>query len=127
MPFKSRYNSDSTGEVSYGHNVVTSIVALAAQEIKGVSGLQGKGIRTETIAGTINVDVFIDVCIGVKCADVAFRVQENIKRSVETMTKYKVGVVNVNIMGVSFTEAGTEASIEVGASSTERVEKGEQR
>lgn len=47
MPFKSRFNSDSTGDVTYGHNVVTSIVSLAAQEIKGVVGLQGKGIRTD--------------------------------------------------------------------------------
>ncbi len=106
MPFKSRFNSDSTGDVTYGHNVVTSIVGLAAQEIKGVVGLQGKGIRTETIGNTINVDVFINVSFNVKCSDVAFRVQENIKRSVETMTSFKVGVVNVNIMGVAFDEKG---------------------
>jgi uncharacterized alkaline shock family protein YloU len=81
-------------------------VSLAAQEIKGVVGLQGKGIRTETIGSTINVDVFINVSFGVKCSDVAFRVQENIKRSVETMTSFKVGVVNVNIMGVAFDEKG---------------------
>ena len=104
MPFQSRFNSDFTGEVTYGHNVVMSIVGLAAQEIKGVVGLQGKGIRTETIGNTINVDVFVNVEFGVKCSDVAFRVQENIKRSVETMTSFKVGVVNVNIMGVSFEE-----------------------
>ena len=102
MPFKSRFNSNFTGDVTYGHNVLMFIVSLAAQEIKGVVGLQGKGIRTETIANTINVDVFINVEIGVKCSDVAFRVQENIKRSVETMTSFKVGVVNVNIMGISF-------------------------
>ena len=106
MTFKSRFNADSTGDVTYGHNVVTSIVSLAAQEIKGVVGLQGKGIRTETIGSTINVDVFINVSFGVKCSDVAFRVQENIKRSVETMTSFKVGVVNVNIMGVAFDEKG---------------------
>lgn len=104
MPFKSKFNANFTGEVTYGHNVVISIVSLAAQEINGVVGLQGKGIRTESIGNTINVDVFINVSYGVKCSDVAFRVQENIKRSVETMTSYKVGVVNVNIMGVNFDE-----------------------
>lgn len=108
MPIRSRFNSNFTGEVTYGHNVITSIVSLAAQEIKGVVGLQGKGIRVETIGGTINVDVFINVTVGVKCADVAFRVQENIKRSVETMTSYKVGVINVNIMGVSFNVNGRD-------------------
>lgn len=105
MPLKSRYNLNSSGNVTYGHNVVMSIIALAAQEINGVVSLEGKGLRTEQVGDTINVDVYIDVSFGSSCADVAFRVQENIKRSVESMTNYKVGVVNVNILGVTFEEA----------------------
>ena len=104
MPLKTRYNLNSSGNVTYGHNVVMSIIALAAQEIKGVVSLAGKGLRTEQVGDTINVDVFIDVQFGSSCGDVAFRVQENIKRSVESMTNYIVGVVNVNILGVTFGE-----------------------
>lgn len=105
MAIGPRINSNNSGDVTYGHNVVMSIISLAAREIKGVAGLAGKGVRTETVSDTINVDVYIDVTFGISCADVAYRVQENIKRSVETMTAFKVGVVNVNILGVVFEDA----------------------
>ena len=101
MPLKSRYNANFTGDVTYGRNLISSIIVLAVQEINGVASLQGKGIRTEMIGNTVSVDVFINVEFGVSCSDVAFRVQENVKRSVETMSKYKVGVVNVNILGIT--------------------------
>jgi len=90
-----------TGGVTYGRKVVNSIISLAAQEINGVAGLQGRGCRTEVAGGNINVDVFVDVFAGENCPDVAFRVQENIKRNIETMTAFKVDVINVNILGVS--------------------------
>lgn len=108
MPLKSRYNANFTGDVTYGRNVVMSIIDLAVQEIKGVASLQGKGVRTHVEGNTINVDVFINVTTGVSCSDVAFRVQENIKRSVETMTAYKIGVINVDILGLSTSESATK-------------------
>lgn len=105
MAIRPRINSNNTGDVTYGHNVVMSIISLAAREIKGVNSLVGKGVRTETVSDTINVDVYINVDFGSSCSDVAFRVQENIKRSVESSTVFKVGVVNVNILGVTFEDA----------------------
>ena len=109
MPLKSRYNANFTGDVSYGRNLISSIIVLAVREIKGVASLQGKGIRTEMFGNTVNVDVFINVEFGVSCSDVAFRVQENIKRSVETMSKYKVGVVNVNILGLTMPDGNAQS------------------
>ncbi len=104
MPFKTRYSKDSTGKVSYGHKVIVSIISLATMEIRGVSCLSGSKIKTEVRRDIINVDVFIDVTFGSSCADVAFRVQENVKRSIETMTNFKVGTINVNVLGVCFDE-----------------------
>lgn len=104
MPLKSRYNANFTGDVTYGRNVLTSIITLAVQEISGVAALQGKGVRTELNGMTVNVNVCINVYFGVSCSDVAFRVQENIKRSVETITAYRIGVVDVNILGLTVTE-----------------------
>ena len=104
MPLKSRYNANFTGDVTYGRELISSIIRLAVQEINGVASLQGKGIRTEMTGGEVSVDVFVTVEFGVSCSDVAFRVQENVKRSVETMSKYKVGVVNVNILGITMTD-----------------------
>ena len=104
MPPKSRYNFDMTGKVNYGQKVVVSIISFATLEIRGVAGLVGKKIRTEKLGELLNIDVYINVLIKFSCADVAYRVQENIKRNVESMTHYKVGKVNVNVLGVSFDE-----------------------
>ncbi len=104
LPQKSRYNADSVGKVNYGHNVIVSIISLAALEIRGVARLQGKKARTEVVGDVISISVYIDVMIGFSCADVAYRVQENIKRTVETMTNYKTGMINVNVLGVCFDE-----------------------
>lgn len=104
MPLKTRYNSDFSGDVTYGNTVLNDVIKLAVEEISGVASLQGKGIKTDINGSIVNVDVFINVTLGVRCNDVAFRVQENIKRSVDTMDKYKIGVVNVNIIGVTIKE-----------------------
>ncbi len=105
MPLGSRYSANSQGYIKYGNKELLSIIKLAAREIAGVAGLAGKGARTFVSGNTVSVDVYLNITAKVSCTDVAFRVQENIKRSVETMTSYKTGIVNVNIMGVVFDEA----------------------
>ena len=88
--------------LTYGRNVVRNIIALAAKEISGVYSLHGKGINMDLAGSRINVDVFITIEHGFSVPDVAFRVQENLKRSVETMTEYHIDTVNVNVLGVHF-------------------------
>ncbi|MDR0426904.1 MAG: Asp23/Gls24 family envelope stress response protein [Clostridiales bacterium] len=104
MPFKSRYNVDFTGDINYGRKVVVSIISLAVMEIRGVARLQGRKVRAEFSGDTIRVDVHIDVLRGFNCADVAFRVQENVKRNVESITGYKTKSINVNVLGVVFAD-----------------------
>lgn len=106
-----KISNSSSGDVVYGRKVLNSIITLAAQEINGVASLHGKGIRAEIYGNSISVDVFMNVYLGVSCSDVAFRVQENIKRSVESMTSYKVDVININILGVVFKEKSDEGTL----------------
>ena len=61
-------------------------------------------IRTEFENNNARIDVFVNVKFGCSVKDVAFRVQENIKSSVESMTEYKVEAVNVHVVGVNFSE-----------------------
>lgn len=96
-----RSNIFSNG-ITYGHNVLRSIARLAAQEISGVESVCGRGARCTIVGDTIDVDVYIEVNSEVRCSDIAYRVQDNIKKTIETMTDYKVGVVNVNIISVKF-------------------------
>ncbi len=107
---KNLINIDSDGDIVYGNHVLLSIVQLATQEISGVGSISGKGVKIDVVGDTVNVRVGINVLYGVSCADVAFRIQSNIKRNVETSTTYKVGKIDVNILGVDFHENNSEAN-----------------
>jgi len=101
---------DTNGRTSYGENVLASIVTLATKEIKGVHTLQGRGVRVSIKNKKLNIDLYINVFSGIKCSDVAFRVQENVKRSVESMTEYRVEQINVNVLGVTFRSTKSSAT-----------------
>ena len=123
---KLKTQATEEGNVSYKKNVVLSIVNLATQEINGVASLSSNAIPTfkrlfnknyhrgviiEFVDNSVYVDVFINVMFGFSVRDVAFRVQENIKSSIESMTDYKVEAINVNVSGVVFTDAETASII----------------
>ena len=107
---------DNEGRISYNRNILTSIVALAAQEIEGVANVYNKKGKNKNKAGVkidysrdgVFVDVFIKMFSGYNVPDVAFKIQENVKRGVESMTDYKVKNVNVTVLGVAFSEADVE-------------------
>lgn len=99
---KPHYTSDFVGNINYGSKVIDSIISLATLEIRGIESLQGKKINIDKNGDILNIDVFVKVSHDVSCSEVAYRVQENVKRSVESMTNYKTGLINVNVLGVSF-------------------------
>lgn len=116
-------DEESKDNVTYKKNVVMSIVSLATQEINGVASISrsavsavksafsknmNRGIIIEFEGNKARIDVFIDILFGYSVKDVSFRVQENIKSSVESMTEYKVGSVNVHIVGVKFSESDSD-------------------
>ena len=59
----------------------------------------------------VYVDVYVNVLFGYSVKDVAFRVQENIKSSIESMTDYKVSSIYVSVVGVVFVENEDAQSI----------------
>ena len=54
--------------------------------------------------GALNVDVYIRVYIGYSVPDIAYRVQENIKNSLNSMVGIKPGKINVHVCGVAVDE-----------------------
>ena len=115
---KQKLVDSEEGSVSYKRNVVSSIVKLATQEISGIASLNNKsfsfwkrlfnksynhGMIIEFGEDDdVYVDVFVNVLFGYSVKDVAFRVQENIKSSIESMTDFKVASINVHVTGVIF-------------------------
>ena len=111
---------DFKDNVTYKKHVVISIVSLATQEISGIASISRKSVSVLrsalskninrgiivdfTSENNVKIDVFVNVKFGCSVKDVAFRVQENIKSSIESMTEYKVESVNVHVVGVNFSE-----------------------
>lgn len=98
-------------------DVVAVIAGIAVSEVTGVSGMSGgfaggisevfsgkknmaKGIKVEMDDKETKIDVNIIVEYGTRIPDVAFEIQNRVKKSVETMTGLKVVAVNVHVQGV---------------------------
>ena len=58
-----------------------------------------KGVKVEVGEEQAAVDLFVVVEYGVRIPDIAWQIQENVKRAIETMTGLEVVEVNVHIQG----------------------------
>lgn len=107
------------GEVKIVDDVVATIAGLAATEVKGVAGMSGgfvgdiaeilgkkslsKGVKVDVKEKVANIDLYIIVEYGTKIPDVAWKIQENVKKTIETMTGIEINEVNIHVQGVNFT------------------------
>lgn len=106
------------GSIRIADEVVSIIAGLAATEVEGIAAMSGglvggiaeilgkknfaKGVKVEVGEREAAVDLYIIVEYGVRIPDVALKVQENVKRSIESMTGLNVVEVNVHVQGVGF-------------------------
>lgn len=106
------------GELRIANEVVSIIAGLAATEVEGVAGMSGgiaggiaellgrknlsKGVRVEVGEEQAAVDLFVVVEYGASIPQVALKIQESVKRAVESMTGLQVVEVNVHVQGVHF-------------------------
>ena len=124
-------NADKS-EIKIADDVVSVIAGIAASEVSGVSGMAGgfaggisevfsgkknlsKGIKVEVGEKEAKIDVNIIVEYGVRIPDVAFEIQNRVKKAVETMTGLKVLEVNVHVQGVNTEVTELESKKEVNA------------
>lgn len=119
-----REEQTSLGSIRIADEVVRVIAGLAATEVPGVAGMSGgvvggivemlgrknlsKGVKVEVGEKEAAVDLYVIVDYGVRIPDVALQIQENVKKTVESMTGLAVVEVNVNVQGVAFPQEGKE-------------------
>ncbi len=112
---KNSIKKQAKGNVTYGSDIVLSVINLATKEIAGVSSIVTKfgsalkrwfsnnyydGVKVSYVKNAMTVDVYINVCFGYNVTEVAFRVQENIKNSLSGMIDIKINKINVHVLGV---------------------------
>ena len=120
--------------IQISSDVVAVIAGVAVSEVQGVSGMSGgfaggitevlsgkknlaKGIKVEINDDIAKIDVNIIVEYGSRIPDVAFEIQNRVKKSVENMTGLKVEEVNVHVQGVN-----TDTVINEKEEKTEEIE-----
>ncbi|HZK25856.1 MAG TPA: Asp23/Gls24 family envelope stress response protein [Oscillospiraceae bacterium] len=112
------------GTIKIADDVVAIIAGLAATEVEGVAGMSGglaggiadmlgkrnlaKGVKVEVSNQQALIDIFIIVKFGARIPDVAWKIQESVKKAIESMTGLKTASVNVHVQGVSFDTAKGE-------------------
>lgn len=104
--------------IKIASDVIAVISGVAVSEVNGVFAMAGgfaggisevlkgkknlaKGIKVETENNKAKIDVNIIVEYGARIPDVAFEIQNKVKKSVEDMTGLKVEEVNVHVQGVN--------------------------
>src|SRR5574344_1879819 len=104
--------------IKISDDVVAVIAGVAASEVPGVAGMAGgfaggisevlsgkknlaKGIKVEVGEKETKIDVNIIVEYGTRIPEIAFEIQNRVKKSVEAMTGLKVIEVNVHVQGVN--------------------------
>ena len=124
-----RTEHSDVGSIRIADEVVGIIAGLSATEVVGVAGMSAglvggiaemlgkknlsKGVKVEVGEREAAVDLYIIVEYGVRIPDVALRVQENVKRAIESMTGLDVVEVNIHVQGVGFGQDGEERDIRV--------------
>ena len=115
--------------IKISNDVIAVIAGVAASEVPGVASMAGgltggltealkgkknlaKGIKVEATETTANIDVNIIVEYGSRIPDVAFEIQNRVKKSVESMTGLKVTEVNVHVQGVNTESLSAENTSE---------------
>ena len=104
--------------IKISDDVVAVIAGVAVSEVPGVSGMAGgfaggitevfsgkknlaKGIKVDIADTDVKIDVNIIVEYGSRIPDVAFEIQNRVKKADEGMTGLNVEEVNVHVQGVN--------------------------
>lgn len=120
--------TDDMGSVRITDEVVAIIAGMAATEVAGVAGMSGgiaggiaemlgrknlsKGVKVEVGEKEAAIDMYIIVEYGYRIPDIAWEIQEKVKKSVETMTGLNVVEVNIHVQGVNIEKESKKDSNE---------------
>ena len=113
------------GQITYANEVISTIVSVATTEVEGISGIVGassmtgiigkgrtpRGVRVDMDGQDVNVDVSVTVDYGMPIQKVGRNAQENVRKSIESMTGLHVEKVDLHVVGVSFEKENQEMQL----------------
>ncbi|NLM85413.1 MAG: Asp23/Gls24 family envelope stress response protein [Clostridiales bacterium] len=124
------------GTISYANEVIAIISGIAASEIEGIAGMVTagglgeiisknrnitRGVKVEVGTEEVSVDLYTIVEYGQPIQKVASEVQENVRKSIESMTGLKVVRVDIHVQGVSFEKDKKEIQSRIEAANIQHL------
>ena len=141
LPLTLDQDNDTTGTITYANEVIAIIAGVAANEVDGVAAMCSsssitevfgrgknvgkitKGVKVELGTEEAAVDLYLIVEYGTPIQTCAAAVQENVRKSIESMTGLHVVRVDVHVQGVSFEKEKNQPALEGFESLTGIAEK----
>ena len=113
------------GQITYANEVIATIVSVATTEVEGIAGIAGaqsvsgilakgktpRSVRVDMVGEDVNVDVSVTVDYGMPIQKVGRNAQENVRKSIESMTGLHVEKVDLHVVGVSFEKENQEMQL----------------
>lgn len=106
-------NKNTEQNVVLSEEVVAKIVSLAALDVDGVCAMvdtpdlkkmfqpgSTKSVRVKRNDGSMIIDLYIKLKMGIKIDSVCEKVQQSVKKAVQNMTSSAVTQVNVHVMDI---------------------------
>lgn len=114
--------------IKIADDVVATIAGKAAMEVAGVYSMSGgfaggisevfgkknytKGIKVDNSEKCLKIDVNVIVEYGARIPDVAYEIQNRVKKAIENMTGLIIEEVNVHVQGVNTEMQNKEEKVE---------------
>ena len=111
--------NNNLGQVKISNEVIVTIAGLAALEVENVETittitdklLKNNGVKIQIDEEQIILDIYVNIEFGESIPDTAFKIQENVKNTVETMTGLEVSQVNIQVQEISFKKEREEKEL----------------
>ena len=110
-------NNGYLGSLKVTNDVIAIIAGLATVEVDGVYSTSGgltegiaqalgiknlsKGIKVETKGNDVYINIYIIAEFGARIPEVAWNIQEKVKKTVERMTGMRVVEANIHVQSVN--------------------------
>ena len=114
------------GNIKISDEVISTIATIAVSEVNGVHGMGGgftgdiveklskksmtKGVKINMENKDVTLDLSVVLKYGVRIPEVAWNIQENVKKSVESMSGLNVIKVNVRVVGIEVENTDAESN-----------------
>ncbi|MCR4622017.1 MAG: Asp23/Gls24 family envelope stress response protein [Clostridiales bacterium] len=124
-----KIDTRANGAVYFASDVIQTIAGIALTEVEGIANMvryQGlasdrrkgknanniknitRGVKVDVDEQDVSVSVSVVVEYGYSVQEVCRSIQENIKKTIETMTNMRVNNVDVHVTGLSFAKENRE-------------------